>query len=752
LKKQLSPLTVRISLVIVLVVAVVGVMSTIFLNAHLARELETQFQERGETLGLLLARLVNEGIAEENLNLVNRASYLLAEPDVKELWVFNEYWDEIDSYAVAAGRPKIAAGAPRHQAARDFFREHPKADYYFSGEVAGASLYGFYARVLYQPYLDSPPLDAGFVALYLGADRIIEAGRRMFRLHLGVALLFCLITIMILVGLLHGLVVRPVRRLQREMELFGRDGRRPPDGPLRRDEIGGLARQFRAMAATIEERSRALAEKTVYLDALLKSSSYGIVAADQELRVNYINPVMEKMFNCRAMEVLGQKADELHARWGVDQPLLATLRDLVRRHTSHSFRLARPDGAGGLRTLEATIFAITGGLEPNRGFMLMVEDISDRLAVQARLAASEARNRAVIEALTDGLVIVNREGVINQWNDPIALLTGHPLQDLEGAFLPGILFAPEERQRFLAWFEAASTWPAPRTGGDLAEFTTRSQEGGEVPVEVSLSPCLIDHEWYGVLVVRDISQRKRYIRELERSNQELEQFAYVASHDLQEPLRVITGFVQLLEESYCPALDAEGREYMVFIIEAAARMKHLIHDLLVYSRLTTTGASPASVDLGVVLARVQDNLALLIAESRAEITCSPLPMVHGDQGQMIQLFQNLVANGIRYCLPAEPPRIHLVARRRGKEWVFSVADRGIGIEPRYFERIFKIFQRLHADEEYPGTGIGLAICRKVVEHHQGRIWVKSIPGRGSIFFFTLPAVELAKGESAHGTD
>jgi light-regulated signal transduction histidine kinase (bacteriophytochrome) len=239
----------------------------------------------------------------------------------------------------------------------------------------------------------------------------------------------------------------------------------------------------------------------------------------------------------------------------------------------------------------------------------------------------------------------------------------------------------------------------------------------------------------------DVTERLKFQRELERSNQELEQFAYVASHDLQEPLRVITGFVQLLEKRYASALDQNGREYMAFIVDAAARMKELINDMLAYSRVTTKTKPPEAVDLNDTLATVRENLSRLIKETRAEISCDQaLPMVQADRAQMGQLLQNLITNAIRYHRPEMPPKIRLTAVLQGKEWLISVTDNGIGIEQRYFTRIFKIFQRLHTNDEHPGTGIGLAICKKIIERHQGRIWVQSEPDQGATFLFTLPVM------------
>jgi len=225
--------------------------------------------------------------------------------------------------------------------------------------------------------------------------------------------------------------------------------------------------------------------------------------------------------------------------------------------------------------------------------------------------------------------------------------------------------------------------------------------------------------------------------ELQRSNEELQQFAYVVSHDLQEPLRVVASYVQQLAERYQDKLEAEANELISYALDGAKRMQQLIVDLLAYSRIDTTGQEFAPTDCEGVLQRVLSDLRVAIEESGAEVTHDPLPQVMADNVQLGQVLQNLLGNAIKFR-SQEPPRIHVSARQEGQQWVFSVRDNGIGINPRYAERIFGIFERLHPRTEYPGTGIGLAICKKIVERHGGQIWVESEPGKGAAFFFTLP--------------
>jgi signal transduction histidine kinase len=231
--------------------------------------------------------------------------------------------------------------------------------------------------------------------------------------------------------------------------------------------------------------------------------------------------------------------------------------------------------------------------------------------------------------------------------------------------------------------------------------------------------------------------RQKLITDLERSNKELEQFAYVASHDLQEPLRMVSSYTELLGRRYSDKIDDKGRTFINFAVDGAVRMQRLINDLLEFSRVSTRGKPMQPVDVNRVLGAVRANLTVAIREASALVTNDELPTVVADETQLIQLLQNLIGNAIKFRA-GERPLVHVSARSGAAEWVFAVRDNGIGIAPVYFERIFVIFQRLHARGEYPGTGIGLAVCRRIVERHGGRIWVESAPGQGSTFYFAFP--------------
>jgi len=231
---------------------------------------------------------------------------------------------------------------------------------------------------------------------------------------------------------------------------------------------------------------------------------------------------------------------------------------------------------------------------------------------------------------------------------------------------------------------------------------------------------------------------RRYTSELKRSNEELERFAYVASHDLQEPLRMVSSYLKLIDQRYGDRLTADAREFMAFAVDGAARMGALIGDLLAYSRIRKDDHRFAPFNVKAALDRAVTNLQLQIAETRTEITAGELPVITGNENQFVQLFQNLISNAIKFC-GHSPCAVAITVRRDGDDWLFAVRDNGIGIRQGDLERIFIMFQRVHSRGDYPGTGIGLAICKKIIDYHHGRIWAESTLGEGTTFYFTVPA-------------
>ena len=367
-----------------------------------------------------------------------------------------------------------------------------------------------------------------------------------------------------------------------------------------------------------------------------------------------------------------------------------------------------------------------------------------------RSAGSSSRSRAERERDTffdvsmDPLAVLSLDGCFEQANAAWGNVIGLSERELAGrSFLDFV--HPEDRERTRREMDRLAA--ERRTGeleirwltghGDPRWFLWRA-----VPdVEVDLV----------YIVARDVTEQKRHeaeredlVRELERSNRELQLFAYVASHDLQEPLRMVTSYLELLERRYAEKLDEPAREFIAFAVDGAARMKQLIQALLAYSRIGTRGLEPEAIAAAEAVARARRSLAMKIEETGAEIQVDPLPVVMADPGQLTQLFQNLLENAVKFSSDGEPAIRVFAAEAERPGWTtLAVRDSGLGIEPRHVDRIFRIFQRLNPIEEYPGTGIGLAICQRIVERHGGRIWVDSTPGEGATFSFTLPLAEAS---------
>lgn len=368
----------------------------------------------------------------------------------------------------------------------------------------------------------------------------------------------------------------------------------------------------------------------------------------------------------------------------------------------------------------------------------------------ARRTAELLRSQRGLQALTDtandAIIAADSGGLIRYLNPAAERCFGYAARELQAQ--PLTLLMPE---RFRA---AHSTGMArfldggePRVIGHTTELAGLRSDGSEFPLEISIAHWLADGEHQFTAILRDISRRhaaermlEQQRRELERSNADLEQFAYVASHDLQEPLRMVASYVQLLARRYRGKLDADADDFIGFAVDGALRMQRLIDDLLVYSRVATRSDAPCEVAVADCLQAALRNLAARIRDSAAEIRIGDLPTLRLDPLQLTQLLQNLIGNALKFC-GAAPPRIEVDAVREDEYWHFRVRDHGIGLDPQYAERIFVIFQRLHTRQQYAGTGIGLAICKKIVERAGGRIWVESQPGHGATFHFTLPVVE-----------
>jgi PAS domain S-box-containing protein len=506
-----------------------------------------------------------------------------------------------------------------------------------------------------------------------------------------------------------------------------------------RDPAGNL-RGFSEISRDLSESKESAAKYR----GLLEAAPDAMVVVDQSGEIVLLNVQAEKQFGYRRDELIGQKVKNIIPQ-GFAERLIA---DGTRTATE---ALAQQIGTGieliGRRKSgsEFPIEIMLSPLESTEGILVTaaIRDISVRKAAEKHLGQMEGRYRGLLEAAPDAMVVVNQGGDIVLLNVQAEKQFGYHRDELVGQKVKNIIprgFA----ERLIADGTRTAAEALAQQIGTGIELNGLRKDGSEFPIEIMLSPL---ESTEGILVtaaIRDITTRKKtdaHVLELNRSNEELGQFAYVASHDLQEPLRMVASFTELLARRYKGKLDSDADEFIGFAVDGARRMQRLIQDLLAYSRVATKGNDLVHTSSEEALRRALLNLRAAIEESGALVTHDPLPTVMADERQLIQVFQNLIGNAIKYQNPGVP-RMHIsAARNADKKWTFSVKDSGLGIDPQYFEKIFVIFQRLHKRDEFSGTGIGLAICKRIVERHGGTISVESQLGHGSTFSFALAASE-----------
>jgi PAS domain S-box-containing protein len=481
---------------------------------------------------------------------------------------------------------------------------------------------------------------------------------------------------------------------------------------------------------------------------LLEAAPDAMVVVNQRGEIVLLNVQAEKQFGYHRDELVGQQVRNIIPEGFAERLIADGLR-------SAAEALAQQIGTGIELTAlrkngsEFPIELMLSPLESAEGILVTaaIRDITVRKDAETHLAQMESRYRGLLEAAPDAMVVVNQLGEIVLLNVQAEKQFGYHRDELVGQQVRNII--PEGfAERLIAdGLRSAEDALAQQIGTGI-ELAGRRKNGSEFPIELMLSPL---GSAEGILVtaaIRDITNRKKAealllqkVDELNRSNEELGQFAYVASHDLQEPLRMVASYTQLLSRRYKGKLDADADEFIAFAVDGASRMQRLIQDLLTYSRVGTKGKDFLDTSSEEALAQALINLRSAVEESGALVTHDPLPGVLADDMQLVQLFQNLVGNAIKYQSHGVP-LVHVsAAKDRGKKWMFSVHDNGLGIDPLYFEKIFGMFQRLHKREEFAGTGIGLAVCKKIVERHGGSISVESQPGQGSTFRFALTGSE-----------
>ncbi|HTC21098.1 MAG TPA: PAS domain S-box protein [bacterium] len=460
--------------------------------------------------------------------------------------------------------------------------------------------------------------------------------------------------------------------------------------------------------------------------------------------IQYESPSSQRILGFAPSERLGQNAfsfihpDDLPEV----QKRFAEVLEKPGNIRSAEFRHRHRDGSW--KTLES----IGANLQEDpafKGVVVNSRDITLRRETEKKLHESESKFRSVVQTSGDAIVIMDSEANILSWNLGAESILGYAEKEVLGMPL-SLALAIRFKEPLQKELNRLAQAGLDQLGGRSFEWEGIRKDGSVFPVEISLSTWAQGEERFFGGNIRDITERKQ-VDELSRSNQELEQFAYVTSHDLQEPLRMVASYVQLLQRRYQDKLDAEANLFIEQAVDGAKRMQTLINDLLSYSRLGTQAKPFEMISCEQALESALFNLGTRIQESGARVSHDPLPEIWGDINQMVQLFQNLIGNAIKFH-GALPPEIHIGVEKGERDWTFQVRDNGIGIDGKYASRIFEVFKRLHSRSEYPGTGIGLAICKKVVNRHGGRIWVESQEGKGATFFWTLPLRKGAANEPA----
>jgi two-component system sensor kinase FixL len=481
---------------------------------------------------------------------------------------------------------------------------------------------------------------------------------------------------------------------------------------------------------------------------IIASATDAIITVDAAQRITLFNAAAERMFGCPAAQAIGTGLDRfIPERFrGAHRAHIEEFGEtgVTTRAMGHQRALAALRADGEEFPVEATISQVTVGGQ--KLFTAIVRDVTERRRAEDALRESEGRLRAIVETAVDGIITIDGEGRVTSFNPAATRIFGYTPEEVMGRNV-NLLMPEPYRAEHDGYLRNYLGTGVKRIIGIGREVVGLRKDGTQFPMDLAVSETVLGERRVFTGIVRDVTERKRaeealsrQAEDLARSNVELERFAYVASHDLQEPMRTVRSFGQLLQRRCGAQLTGDAVEYLRFITDGVGRMQTLINDLLAYSRVSSQGGVFGPADCNQILRMVLDNLRASIDSHGAGVTIDPLPTVLGDATQLGQVFQNLIVNAIKFHAE-RPPRIRVSAAESPAEWVFSVADNGIGIAREYFDRIFIIFQRLHTIEEYGGTGIGLSICKKIVERHGGRIWVESAMGEGSTFYFTIPKRE-----------
>ncbi len=512
-------------------------------------------------------------------------------------------------------------------------------------------------------------------------------------------------------------------------------------------DMEGKPTKMYGVAEDITERKQA-EEQIKRLADIVDSSDDAIIGEDLNGIIVSWNRGAEKIYGYSAREMVGKHIFTLIPQF--EQGKISKIMERVKKGEKvahYETQRLRKDGTK--IDVSVTLSPIRNVDGEITGVSVIARDITERKKAERALIESEEKLNTTIESSPDSIITADLNLNIISSNQAALDMYGATSSDELIGINALELIDPKDRQILLEATKIALLEKRSVTL-EINSITLKTKK--IFPVEIS-GNSIRDAEGnpFGfVAITKDITERKNaeieretLIKDLERSNEELQQFAYIASHDLQEPLRTIASFTQLLARRYTGQLDKDADEFIDFIVDGTKRMQAMIKDLLQYSRVQTRGEEFKPTDVQNVLNQALFNLKVSIEENNAEITHDEIPIVIADEKQLVQLFQNLISNAIKFKKPDESPKIHISTRKdeENNEYIFGVSDNGIGMEPEYTERIFELFQRLHTRDEYKGTGIGLAVAKKIVERHGGRIWVESELGKGSTFYFTIPIKE-----------
>jgi len=497
-----------------------------------------------------------------------------------------------------------------------------------------------------------------------------------------------------------------------------------------------------------------------YAESIINTVREPLIALDQDLRVVTASRSFYDVFKVNPKDTLGQLIYDLgNKQWNIPKlrELLETI--LPKKTTFDDYEVEQDFATIGKRTMLLNARQIKRVWGKERVILLAIEDITERREIENGL--EKARKELETTKISEDAAREYAESIINTVREPLIVLDQNlRVVTASRSFYEFFKVNPKETVGQLIYDLGNKQWDIPKLRELLETILPKKTTFDDYEVEhdfatigrrtMLLNARQIQRVWGKeriiLLAIEDITERKQAeealqikTEDLEEANNELQQFAYVTSHDLREPLRMITGFTQSLEKRYKDKLDKAANEYIDFIVDGATRMQSLIDDILAYSRVGTRGIPFEQVNMEKALKDVLTNLKMAIEETDARITHDPMPMIQGDPVQMMQVLQNLISNAIKFHQEGEAPVIHVSARQEGHEYVFSVKDNGIGIDPELFGRLFILFQRLHTRDKYPGSGVGLAITKKIVGRHGGRTKVESQPGEGSTFYFSIPA-------------